>query len=64
MYISENVGLAGNKATLYEQAGFSLAVVVVRTVTTSCYVALILRLGLNKATSKQPPLAATKLVSA
>ena len=29
-----------------------------------CYVALILRLGLNKATSKQPPLAATRLVSA
>ena len=25
VYISENGGLAGNKATLYEQAGFSLA---------------------------------------
>ena len=32
VYISENVGLAGNKATLYEQAGFSLADVVARTV--------------------------------
>ena len=32
VYISENGGLAGNKATLYEQAGFSLADVVARAV--------------------------------
>ena len=32
MYISGNVGLAGNKATLYEQAGFSLADVVAKAV--------------------------------
>ncbi len=29
-YTSENVGLAGNKATLYEQIGFSLADVVAK----------------------------------
>ena len=32
VYISENVGLAGNKATLYEQIGFSLADVVAKAV--------------------------------
>ena len=31
-YTSENVGLAGNKATLYEQIGFSLADVVAKAV--------------------------------
>ena len=31
-YISENVGLACNKATLYEQIGFSLADVVAKAV--------------------------------
>ena len=32
VYISENGGLAGNRATLYEQADFSLADVVARAV--------------------------------
>ena len=92
-YTSENVGLAGNKAALYEQFGFSLADVVAKagfgilsepsrlrsipwSRTTStwfwwslamipfCYVVLMLRVGLDEATSKQPPLAATRLVSA
>ena len=94
-----NGGLAGNKATLYEQAGFSLADVVARTVfgilygniasekytveedgldlsmrgfgwflamIPLCYVVVVLLLivGLDEATSKQPPLVATRLVSA
>ena len=92
-----NGGLAGYKATLYEQAGFSRADVVARTVLgilygtiasekytveedgldlsmrgfgwslamiPLCYVVLMLIVGLDEATSKQPPLAATRLGSA
>jgi hypothetical protein len=96
-YISGNLGPAGNKATLYEQIGFSLADVVAKAVCDIligaiasekytmeeddldlsvrwlwrslamipfCYVVLMLSVGLNEATTKQPPLAATRLVSA
>jgi actin-related protein len=40
VYISENVGLAGNRATLYEQIGFSLADIVAKAMFGSLFVAI------------------------